>query len=77
MLGSTVTALGYELWGVEHIAQGRHSVVRVYIDSPGGITVDDCTTVSEQVSSVLDVEDPITGEFTLEVSCSGFTALTL
>ena len=75
MLGSTVTALGYELWGVEHIAQGRHSVVRVYIDSPGGITVDDCTTVSEQVSSVLDVEDPITGEYTLEVSSPGMDRL--
>ena len=75
MLGSTVTALGYELWGVEHIAQGRHSVVRVYIDSPGGITVDDCASVSEQVSSVLDVEDPITGEFTLEVSSPGMDRL--
>jgi ribosome maturation factor RimP len=75
MLGSTVTALGYELWGVEHIAQGRHSVVRVYIDSPGGITVDDCTTVSQQVSSVLDVEDPITGEYTLEVSSPGMDRL--
>ena len=75
MLGSTVMALGYELWGVEHIAQGRHSVVRVYIDSPGGITVDDCTTVSQQVSSVLDVEDPITGEYTLEVSSPGMDRL--
>lgn len=75
MLGSTVTALGYELWGVEHIPQGRHSVVRVYIDSPGGITVDDCTTVSQQVSSVLDVEDPITGEYTLEVSSPGMDRL--
>ena len=75
MLGTTVTALGYELWGVEHIAQGRHSLVRVYIDSPSGITVDDCATVSEQVSSVLDVEDPITGEYTLEVSSPGMDRL--
>jgi ribosome maturation factor RimP len=75
MLQSTVAALGYELWGVEHVAQGKHSVVRVYIDSPAGITVDDCATVSEQVSGILDVEDPITGEYTLEVSSPGMDRL--
>lgn len=71
MLQSTVAALGYQLWGVEYVAQGRHSVVRVYIDKPAGINVDDCALVSEQVSAVLDVEDPITGEYTLEVSSPG------
>lgn len=71
MLRSTVTALGFELWGVEYLSQGRHSVVRLYIDSPDGITVDDCATVSGQVEGVLEVEDPITGEYTLEVSSPG------
>lgn len=75
MLESTVTALGFELWGVEYIAQGRHSVVRVYIDNPDGITVDDCAAVSEQVSSILDVEDPVNGEYTLEVSSPGLDRL--
>jgi ribosome maturation factor RimP len=75
MLQSTVAALGYELWGVEHTAQGKHSVVRVYIDSPAGITVDDCAVVSGQVSSILDVEDPIAGEYTLEVSSPGMDRL--
>jgi ribosome maturation factor RimP len=75
MLQTTVAALGYVLWGVEHVAQGRHSVVRVYIDSPAGITVDDCAVVSEQVSSILDVEDPIAGEYTLEVSSPGMDRL--
>lgn len=75
MLQSTVAALGYELWGVEHMAQGKHSLLRVYIDSPAGITVDDCAVVSEQVSSILDVEDPITGEYTLEVSSPGMDRL--
>lgn len=75
MLQSTVTALGYGLWGVEHVSQGRHSVVRVYIDGPNGITVSDCAAVSEQVSSILDVEDPITGEYTLEVSSPGMDRL--
>ena len=75
MLDSTVTALGYELWGVEYLAQGRHSLVRVFIDGPDGITVDDCAAVSEQVGSVLDVEDPVNGEYTLEVSSPGLDRL--
>ena len=75
MLRSTVEALGFDLWGVEYLSQGRHSVVRVYIDGPDGVTVDDCAAVSEQVSSVLDVEDPVTGEYTLEVSSPGVDRL--
>jgi ribosome maturation factor RimP len=71
MLQSTVEALGFELWGVEHMAQGRHSVLRIFIDNPAGISVEDCAAVSEQVSGILDVEDPITGEYTLEVSSPG------
>ncbi len=66
-----VTALSYELVGVEYIAQGKHSVLRIYIDSEAGITVDDCAAVSHQVSAVLDVEDPISGVYTLEVSSPG------
>ncbi|WP_121411456.1 ribosome maturation factor RimP, partial [Pseudomonas aeruginosa] len=64
-------ALGYECWGVEFISQGRHSVLRVYIDRPEGILIDDCEAVSRQVSGILDVEDPISGEYTLEVSSPG------
>ncbi len=71
MLQTTVVALGYQLWGVEYTPQGRHSIVRIFIDSPAGISVDDCASVSAQVSSILDVEDPITGEYTLEVSSPG------
>jgi len=66
-----VTALGYELVGVEYLPQGRHSVLRVYIDSESGIRMEDCERVSHQVSGVLDVEDPISGEYTLEVSSPG------
>jgi len=66
-----VTALGYEFVGLEYLAQGRHSLLRVYIDSEQGITVDDCGTVSHQLSAVLDVEDPIQWHYTLEVSSPG------
>ncbi|WP_373083173.1 ribosome maturation factor RimP [Zhongshania sp.] len=66
-----VEALGYELWGLEHQSQGRHTLLRVYIDSEKGIGVDDCAKVSHQISGVLDVEDPIAGEYNLEVSSPG------
>jgi ribosome maturation factor RimP len=66
-----VSALGFELLGVEYMPQGRHSLLRIYIDHEDGITVDDCGDVSHQVSAVLDVEDPIRGEYTLEVSSPG------
>ncbi len=71
LLEPAVSALGYELLGVEHLAQGRHSLLRLYIDSPDGITVEDCERVSHQVSGVLEVEDPIKGQYTLEVSSPG------
>ncbi len=71
MLAPVVEALGYECWGVEFISQGRHAVLRVYVDRANGIQVDDCEKVSRQVSGVLDVEDPISSEYTLEVSSPG------
>lgn len=72
MLEPVVTALGYELLGIEHIKQGRHSLLRLYIDSENGINIDDCARVSEQVTGVLDVKDPIKGAYNLEVSSPGF-----
>ena len=67
----TVEALGFELWGVEFHAQGKHSVFRVFIDHENGINVDDCAKVSRQISAVMDVEDPIRSEYRLEVSSPG------
>lgn len=66
-----VAGLGFDLWGVEYLAQGKHSVLRLYIDHANGITVDDCAEVSHQVAAVLDVEDPIGSAYTLEVSSPG------
>jgi len=70
LLEPAVTALGFELVGVEFI-RAKQAVLRVYIDSEQGITVDDCKAVSHQVSGILDVEDPIRGQYTLEVSSPG------
>jgi ribosome maturation factor RimP len=75
LLEPTVEAMGFELWGVEYLSQGRHSLLRLYIESEQGISVDDCAAVSEQASGVLDVEDPISGEYTLEVSSPGMDRL--
>lgn len=72
LIRPAVEALGLELVGVEFRPQGgRGGLLRVYIDGANGITVDDCADVSYQVSGLLDVEDPIPGEYTLEVSSPG------
>ncbi len=75
LLKPVVEAMGLELWGVEQRRQGHGQLLRVYIDSESGVTVDDCAAVSEQVSGVLDVEDPISGAYTLEVSSPGLDRL--
>lgn len=71
MLESAAEAVGYELIDVEIVGRGSDAVLRVYIDAPGGITVDDCAQASRQISAVLDLEDPIAGQYALEVSSPG------
>jgi ribosome maturation factor RimP len=66
-----VEGLGYECVGVEYNPHPQHGMLRVYIDSEQGILVDDCSKVSHQISGVLDVEDPISGNYQLEVSSPG------
>ncbi len=70
-LASLVTAMGYEFVGSELVRQGRGSILRVFIDSENGITLDDCSSVSHQVSAMLDVDDPIQGFYNLEISSPG------
>lgn len=70
LISAPVEALGYELVGIEFV-RGRTSTLRIYIDSEEGINVDDCADVSHQVSAVMDVEDPITVAYNLEVSSPG------
>lgn len=71
LLEPTVERLGYELCDLELKLGGRDGIVRLFIDKPDGITLDDCETVSRQVSAVLDVEDPVPGNYALEVSSPG------
>ncbi|NKB36738.1 MAG: ribosome maturation factor RimP [Gammaproteobacteria bacterium] len=71
MLEPVISAMGYELWGIEQVPDGRDSLLRIYIDHSEGIDLEDCTRVSRQVVGVLDVEDPISGSYRLEVSSPG------
>ncbi len=71
LLTPTVRALGCEIWGIEYRPRGRNSALKLYIDSPKGIGIDDCERVSRQVSALLDVEDPIVHSYRLEVSSPG------
>ena len=69
LIEPVVAGLGYELVGIEFDSRVR--VLRVYIDQETGIQVDDCSRVSYQVGGMLDVEDPIPGNYQLEISSPG------
>jgi ribosome maturation factor RimP len=66
-----VEGLGYELWELEYSPGRGNGFLRLYIDAEAGITLEDCERVSRAVSEVLDAEDPIPGQYTLEVSSPG------
>jgi ribosome maturation factor RimP len=63
--------MGFELLGVELIKNGHISLLRVYIDKFEGVNIDDCVLVSQQLTGLLDVKDPIKGQYNLEVSSPG------
>jgi len=71
LLTPAIESLGCQLWGIEYQPRGRHSRLCIYIDREDGVTVDDCARVSREVSALLDVADPISGSYTLEVSSPG------
>jgi ribosome maturation factor RimP len=71
LIDPVISDLGYELVGIDYIASGKHSTLRVYIDSDNGIGLDDCEVVSRQLSAIFDVEDPISNQYNLEVSSPG------
>jgi ribosome maturation factor RimP len=71
LLEPAVGALGFELADLDAHC-GRRGLLRLYIDRAGGVTLDDCQRVSEQIGALLDVEDPLPGSYVLEVSSPGF-----
>jgi len=71
LIDPVVKDMGYELVGVEYVASGKHSILRIFIDTEHGIGIEDCEKVSHQLSAVFDVEDPIAGQYNLEVSSPG------
>jgi ribosome maturation factor RimP len=71
LLGPIAAQEQCEIWGVEFLAQGRHSKLRIYIDHADGVSVEHCERVSRRAGDILDVEEVIPGEYTLEVSSPG------
>ena len=71
LLAPLVEGLGYELWELEYSPGRGHGLLRLYIDAAAGITLDDCERVSRAASELLDEEDPVPGQYTLEVSSPG------
>ncbi len=71
LLRPGVEALGFELVGIDFQPREKNTLVRLYIDSAQGVRLEDCEAVSRQVSGILEVDDPISGRYTLEVSSPG------
>jgi len=71
LLQPLVEDLGYEFVGLEHSANPKNAFVRLFIDADDGVDIDDCERVSREVAALLDVEDPIAGNYNLEVSSPG------
>ena len=72
LLAPAIADLGLELVGIEFSPNTAGSLLRVYIDEPErGVTIDDCERASREISALLDVNDPVAGRYTLEVSSPG------
>jgi ribosome maturation factor RimP len=71
MITPVVESLNCGLWGIDLQTQGRNSTLRIYIDRENGVSVEDCESVSRRVSALMDVEEPLPGNYTLEVSSPG------
>lgn len=71
LLAPLVEDLGYEYVGMEYQRQKDSALLRVYIDTPDGVDLDDCERVSREAAALLDVEDPVKGHYTLEISSPG------
>ncbi|RKJ41664.1 ribosome maturation factor RimP [Acutalibacter sp. 1XD8-33] len=63
--------LGLTVWDVQYLKEGAEWVLRICIDKEGGVSIDDCVAMTHAINPVLDKEDPILQEYTLEVSSPG------
>ena len=73
LLQGALAVYGYELWGFELNSFEGNRRLQIYIETPNGVTLDDCERASRQIAAVLDVEDPMEGKYLLEVSSPGLT----
>ncbi len=71
LMQPVINSLGLELIEIEYKREGRQMVLRIFIDKPEGITVEDCSALSREISQLLDVEDIVPGHYNLEVSSPG------
>jgi len=71
LVSETVYDLGYELWDVEYVKDGAFWYLRITIDSPKGIDIDDCEKVHRAIDPIIDEADPIEDQYYLEVSSPG------
>jgi len=71
LIRPAVTGLGFELYDLVFVKEGSNWYLRVFIDKPGGVTIDDCEAASRAVENELDKKDPIEQSYILEVSSPG------
>ena len=71
LLTPIIESLGFVVWGIEMLRGGKALTLRIYIDTDQGVTIEDCATVSHEISGILEVEDPINSDYHLEVSSPG------
>lgn len=71
LAGPVAGQLDVDIVDIELAGNARRTVVRIFLDKPGGVTLEDCTRFSRALSAILDVEDPISARYVLEVSSPG------
>lgn len=71
LIAPIVEDLGFSFWGLEYLPQKNGAMLRVFIDAEKGVGVNDCAKCSREISGVLEVEDPISSAYVLEVSSPG------
>lgn len=71
LIAPQIENLGYELYDVEYVKEGKDYYLRVYIEGENGISLDDCEKVSNEITDILDKEDYIKEQYFLEVSSTG------